>query len=85
MFRKSVLVLALAAALRVAADAAADKAAEADLVGKLRLAPLATDRINLLSTDDEVCFLFIRCTLHVPTPISFSLHSTSSTPPPRLQ
>jgi hypothetical protein len=60
MFSKSALVLAVAAALRlVYADAAADnKAAEADLVGKLRLAPLATDRINLLSTDDEVCILF---------------------------
>ncbi|KAJ7116726.1 hypothetical protein C8R44DRAFT_983695 [Mycena epipterygia] len=57
MFRKSVLVLALAAALRVAADPAADKAAESDLVGKLRLAPVATDRIALLS-DDEFAFDF---------------------------
>ncbi|KAJ6520807.1 hypothetical protein DFH09DRAFT_1048263 [Mycena vulgaris] len=62
MFSKSVLVLALAAALGVSADAAADKAAkkaaEADLVGKLRLAPVATDRLALLSSDDEFKFDF---------------------------
>ncbi|KAJ7435563.1 RmlC-like cupin [Mycena latifolia] len=58
MFSKSALVLALAAALRVSADAASDKAAEADLVGKLRLAPVATDRIALLGTDDEFAFDF---------------------------
>ncbi|KAJ6560730.1 RmlC-like cupin domain-containing protein [Mycena sp. CBHHK59/15] len=58
MFSKSALVIALAAAAHVSADAAADKAAEADLVGKLRLAPVATDRITLLSSDDEFAFDF---------------------------
>ncbi|KAJ7082915.1 RmlC-like cupin [Mycena belliarum] len=61
MFSSFFLVLVLAA-LRVSADAAADmaakKAAEADLVGKLRLAPVATDRIALLSKDDEFAFDF---------------------------
>ncbi|KAJ7036687.1 hypothetical protein C8F04DRAFT_1036217 [Mycena alexandri] len=41
-----------------ASDAAAKKAAEADLVKNLRLAPLATDRIALLSTDDQFAFDF---------------------------
>ncbi|KAJ7183538.1 RmlC-like cupin [Mycena filopes] len=50
---------ALAAFPHVSADAAADKkAAEAALVGKLRLAPLATDRIALLNTDDQFAFDF---------------------------
>ncbi|KAJ6577712.1 hypothetical protein B0H19DRAFT_1062299 [Mycena capillaripes] len=55
MFSKFALVVALAAALGVSADAAQDKK---DLVGKLRLAALATDRVNLLSTDDEFAFDF---------------------------
>ncbi|KAJ7769426.1 hypothetical protein B0H16DRAFT_1715883 [Mycena metata] len=54
----ALVLAALAAFLHVsddaASDAAAKKAAEAGLVKKLRLAPLATDRIALLSTDDQV-------------------------------
>ncbi|KAJ7776632.1 hypothetical protein DFH07DRAFT_911954 [Mycena maculata] len=61
MFSKSALVLALTAALRVAGDAsavAANQAAETALVAKLLLDPLATDRIEDLSTDDEFEFDF---------------------------
>ncbi|KAJ7122568.1 hypothetical protein C8R43DRAFT_1112030 [Mycena crocata] len=62
-YKPASLVLALAAVLHVSADAAADKAAankaaEADLVGKLRLAPTANDRLTLLSTDDQFKFDF---------------------------
>ncbi|KAJ7505641.1 hypothetical protein B0H11DRAFT_1850878 [Mycena galericulata] len=57
MFSKSLLVLALAA-VHVSGDAVANQTAEADLVGKLRLAPVATDRISLLSSDSEFAFDF---------------------------
>ncbi|KAF7362191.1 RmlC-like cupin [Mycena venus] len=49
------LALALALAGRVSADAKSDEAA---LVAKLRDAPTAVDRINLLPTDDEFEFDF---------------------------
>ncbi|KAJ7770079.1 hypothetical protein B0H16DRAFT_1411208 [Mycena metata] len=67
MFPNSASLVALAlaalsafphASADAASDAAAKKAAEADLVAKLRLAPLATDRIALLSTDDQFAFDF---------------------------
>jgi hypothetical protein len=68
MFRTSaslaVVILALALARNVSADAAADKAAaakaaEASLVADLRLAPLSSDRIALLDSDSEVRHSFI--------------------------
>ncbi|KAJ7631868.1 hypothetical protein DFH06DRAFT_1438206 [Mycena polygramma] len=50
-----VTVFTIAALQHVFADAAADEKA---LVGKLRLAPLATDRIDLLSSDADFGFDF---------------------------
>ncbi|KAJ6461263.1 hypothetical protein C8R47DRAFT_1080683 [Mycena vitilis] len=57
MFSKSVfgLVLALAALTHVSADAVSD---EESLVGKLRLAATAVDRINLLPDDKDFAFDF---------------------------